>query len=87
MSLEIQDLVKDYKEPDLTLFMSKPEIKTVEISFVKKNESDLPKIELTYYNPTTKKNEKFLVYDYISHFENFGFDWIQSDIGLRYSVK
>ena len=36
VSLEIQDLVKDYKEPDLTLFMSNPETKTVEIPFVKK---------------------------------------------------
>ena len=32
----LQDLVKDYKEPDLTLFMSNPETKTVEIPFVKK---------------------------------------------------
>ena len=47
----------------------------------------MPKIELTYYNPTTKKKEKFLVYDYIGHFEKFSFDWIQNDIGLRYSVK
>ena len=35
--------------------MSHPETKTVEIPFVKKNESDLPKIKLTYFNTTTKK--------------------------------
>ena len=36
VSLEIQELIKNYKEPDLTLFMSHPETKTVEILFVKK---------------------------------------------------
>ena len=36
VSLEIQDLTKNYKEPDLTLFISNTEIKTVEIPFVKK---------------------------------------------------
>ena len=33
--------------------MSHPETKTIEILFVKKNESDLPKIKLTYFNTTT----------------------------------
>ena len=65
VSLEIQELIKNYKEPDLTLFMSNPETKTVEIAFVKKNESDLPKLKFQYFNTTTKKNEKFEVYDYI----------------------
>ena len=36
VSLEIQELIKNYKEPDLTLFMSHPETKTIEIPFVKK---------------------------------------------------
>ena len=34
---EMQDLVKNYKEPDLTLFMFYPETKTVKIPFLKKN--------------------------------------------------
>ena len=41
VSGEIQEIIKNYKEPDLTLFMSHPEIKTIEIPFVKK-------INLTY---------------------------------------
>ena len=53
ISSEIQEIIKNYKEPDLTLFMSHPETKTIEIPFVKKNESDLPKIKLTYFNTTT----------------------------------
>ena len=67
--------------------MSHSETKTIEIPFVKKNESDLPKIQLTYYNTKTKKNETFLVYDYIGHFEKFGLEWIQNDLGLKYVVK
>ena len=59
VSLEIQDLTKNYKEPDLTLFISNTEIKTVEIPFVKKNESDLSRIKLTYYNSITKKTRTF----------------------------
>ena len=55
ISSEIQEIIKNYKEPDLTLFMSHPETKTIEIPFVKKNESDLPKIKLTYFNSTIKK--------------------------------
>ena len=46
VSLEIQELIKNYK--DLTMFMSHPETKTVEIPFVKKSESDLQRIKLTY---------------------------------------
>ena len=55
ISLEIQELIKNYKEPDLTLFMSHPETKTVQIPFVKKSKSDLPKLKLTYFNTSTKK--------------------------------
>ena len=36
VSGEIQEIIKNYKEPDLTLFMSHPETKTIEIPFVKK---------------------------------------------------
>ena len=46
VSGEIQEIIKNYKKPDLTLFMSHPETKTI------KNESDLPKIKLTYFNTT-----------------------------------
>ena len=38
-----EELVKSYKEPDLTLTMSNTETKTIKIPFVKKNESDLSK--------------------------------------------
>ena len=84
---EIQEIIKNYNEPDLTLFMSHPETKTIEIPFVKKNESDLPKIKLTYFNSTTTKNEDFFIYDFIEHFKKFGFEWNKDGLGLNYQIK
>ena len=43
ISEEIQELIKGYKEPDLTFTASNRETKTIKITFVKKNESNLPK--------------------------------------------
>ena len=43
ISDEIQELIKSYKELDLTLTVSNTEIKTIKIPLVKKNESNLPK--------------------------------------------
>ena len=59
ISKEIQELTKNYKDPDLTLSISNPETKTLLLLFVKKDESDLLKIKLTYFNTTTKKSEDF----------------------------
>ena len=59
ISEEIQQIIKDYKEPDLILFISNPETKTITIPFIKKNESDLPKIKLTYFNTSSKKMKIF----------------------------
>ena len=66
VSGEIQEIIKNYKEPDLTLFMSHPETKTIEIPFVKKNESDLPKIKLTYFNSTATKKMRTFSYIILS---------------------
>ena len=46
---EMQNLIKDYKEPDLTFVISHPETSTIKIPFVKKNETDLPKLKLTFF--------------------------------------
>ena len=48
ISDEIQELIKNYKEPDLTFFISHPETNTITIPFVKKN-------ELLYFNTSSKK--------------------------------
>ena len=67
ISEEIQELTKNYKEPDLTLFISNPKTKTIKIPSQKRNESDLLKLKLTYFKTTTKRNEDFLMYGYIGH--------------------
>ena len=59
ISDEIQELIKNYKEPDLTFFISNPETAAIRIPFQKKNESDLRKLKLTYFNTTTKKMKIF----------------------------
>ena len=67
--------------------MSHPETKTVQISFGKKNESDLPKLKLTFFNTSIKKNEGFFMYDYIGHFEKFRLEWYQKDLKIYYGIK
>ena len=75
ISKEIQEITKNYKEPDLTLSISNPEIKAVLVPFVKKGESELPRIKLTFFNTITNKNEDFFVYDYYKHLKRSGFVW------------
>ena len=55
ISDEIQELIKNYKGADLTFFISHPETNTITILFVKKNESDLPKLKFLYFNTSSKK--------------------------------
>ena len=58
ISKEIQELIKNYKDSDLTLSISNPETKPLLLLFVKKDESYLPKIKLTCFNTTTKKKKR-----------------------------
>ena len=87
ISKEIQELVKNYKDLDLTLSVLNPETKTLLIPFVKKDESDLPRIKRTYFNTATKKNEDFLVYDYYEHLKKFGCTWEQKALGIKYRIR
>ena len=87
ISEEIQELIKNYKEPDLTFVISNPKTKTIKIPFPKKNESDLPKLKLTYFNTTTKRNEDFLMYYYIGHLKKFGFEWVQNALDFKFAIK
>ena len=56
---EIQELIKNYKNPDLTLSISNPQTKTLLLLFVKRDKSNLPKIKLAYFNTTAKKMRIF----------------------------
>ena len=84
---EIQELIKKYKEPDLTFFISHPETNTVTIPFVQKNKSDLSKLKLSYFNTLTKKNEDFLMYDYFGHHKKFGLEWNHNALGFEFEIK
>ena len=55
ISREIQELIKQNKEPNLTFIISHPETKSIRIPFAKKNEIELPKKKLTFFNTSTKK--------------------------------
>ena len=87
ISKEIQVLIKNYEDPGLTLSICNPETKTLLIPFVKKDESGLPRIKLTYFNTTTNKNEDFLIYDYHKHLEKFGFTWEHKTQGIKYGIR
>ena len=67
--------------------MSNPETTTIEVPLVKKSKADLPRIKYTYFNTTSRKNEDFFVYDYMSNLRNFGFNWENSTLKLRYFIK
>ena len=88
ISEEIQNFIKEVKEPDLALYISYPETLTIKIRFIKKNGSDLPKLKIEYFNTTSKKkNEDFLMYDYIGHLQKFGFEWNHVSLGFRYRIE
>ena len=67
--------------------MSHPETTRVEIPFVKKSKSDLPKLKFIYFNTTAKKTEDFFMYNYFGHFKKFGFEWNKDGLGLNYKIK
>ena len=77
ISDEIQELIENYKQPDLTFFISHPETNTIAIPFVKKNESDLSKLKLSYFNTSSKKAKDFLMYDYVGHLKK-NWIWMES---------
>ena len=55
ISKEIQELIKQNKEPNLTFIISHPETNSIKIPFVKKNETELPKKKLTFLIQPLKK--------------------------------
>ena len=87
ISREIQELVKQNKEPNLTFIISNPETKSLEIPFVKKNKTELQRKKLTFFNTDTKKNEDFTFYDYVRHLEKFGYEWSKESFKHEIKIK
>ena len=87
ISEEIQELIKQNKEPNLTFIISHPETNNIEIPFIKKNETELPKKKVTFVNTTTQKNEDFTFYDCGGHLEKFGYEWSKADFKYKITIK
>ena len=87
VSKEIQKLVKNYKEPDLTFTIFNRETKTKKIPFIKKNEADLPRIKITYFNTTLKKTEELKIHYCFQHFKTYGFKWEEKTSKFKYEIK
>ena len=52
---------------------------------MKKNEAELPKKKLTFFNTNTKKNEDFTFYNYVGHLGKCGYQWNKED--FKYEIK
>ena len=87
ISQKIQELIKKYIEPDMTLTISNLETKSIQIPLIEKSEADLAQIKLTYFNTPTKKYEEFKTYDYLEHFKTFGFEWTNDILKFKYEIK
>ena len=87
ISKKIQELIKKYIEPDMTLTISNLETKSIQIPLIKKSEADLAHIKLTYFNTSTKQYEKFEIYDYLEHFKTYGFEWTNDILKFKYEIK
>ena len=46
---EIQEKIKNYKEPNLNLTMPNPEIKTLVIPSIRKTDTECPQIKITFF--------------------------------------
>ena len=69
------------------MYISHPETNTLQIPFDKKSETEIPRKKYTYFSTASKKTEEFLVYDYMKHLTQYGFNCENTFFGFRYFVK
>ena len=86
-SKKIQKIAEDYEDPDLALYILNSETETVKIPFTKKNAKDLPQLKYKYVDFETKKSKELSLYDFVGHFEKFGFEWEHTASGFEYTIK
>ena len=82
----IQKLVKEKKDPDLDLRIYNEEVFEKIIPFKKKTKSEIPPMQLTFYNTTTKIQEEVEFYNYMLHLEKYGLGWEDSSLEFKYLV-
>ena len=87
LNAEILQALDDFKEPDLALTIQNDETVTVKIPFVKNK--DLPLIKYSHIDLTTQKNKEIYVYNYVGHFDKYGFEWRwdKDSVGFKYEIK
>ena len=72
LSKLIQKLVKEKREPYLFLRIFNEEAMEKLIPFNRRSSKEVPFIEYTFYNTTTKKNGTVDFYNYQFHLKKFG---------------
>ena len=80
ISKEIQELIKNYKDPDLTLSISNPETKNFTIAVCKKSRIWPTKNKTNLFQHNYKKNKDFLVYGYYEH-------WEHKTLCIKYGIR
>ena len=71
----------------MILTIQNDETVTVQIPFVKKK--NLPLIKYSQVDLTTKKKKEISVYDYVGHFDKYGFEWRwdKDSVSFKYEIK
>ena len=71
----------------MNLTISHGKTKDLLILFQKQSEKDCSPIKLNFYNSTTKKKEEVVFYNYYEHLKKFSFEWENTAIDLKFSIK
>ena len=87
LSKLIQTLVKGKREPYLFSIIFNEEAMGKLILFERRSSKEVPFIEYTFYNATTKKNETVDFYNYQLHLEKSGFEQADAELEFLYTVK
>lgn len=86
-AMEIKQIVDDYVEPDLSLYIVNTETETIKIPFTKKNATDLPPLKFDYFDYSAQKTKQVSVYDFEGHLKKFGFEWKDTPSNFKYTIK
>ena len=86
-AMEIKQIVDDYVEPDLSLYIVNTETETVKFPFTKKNATDLPPLKFDYFDYSAQKTKQVSVYDFEGHLKKFGFEWEDTPSNFKYTIK
>ena len=87
LSKLIQKLVNEKREPYLFIRIFNEEAFEKIIPFKRKSSKEVPFLEYTFYNTTTKKSETVDFYNYQLHLEKYGFKWAYAELKFLNTMK